>query len=138
MATTGFVLHRQRLLALRARLRGMTSQMADNALREAKSTRMPNHMAELGTGNFEQELALLLLVSEKSTLEHVEEAIARIENGSYGRCEACGKDPQVPLAGHPVCCPVRSLHSGRRRPAGARKTFATPCAASLDPRPSDG
>ena len=90
MATTGFVLHRQRLLALRARLRGMTSQMADNALREAKSTRMPNHMAELGTGNFEQELALLLLVSEKSALEHVEEAIARIENGSYGRCEACG------------------------------------------------
>ncbi|MBM4093804.1 MAG: hypothetical protein FJ276_31015 [Planctomycetes bacterium] len=30
----------------------------------------PNHMAELGTGNFDEELTLGLLVSERAALEH--------------------------------------------------------------------
>ena len=41
MAKPDFTLHRQRLLALRARLLGDVNQMTDNALKEAKSTRMP-------------------------------------------------------------------------------------------------
>ena len=91
MVTTDLSPHRDRLLTLRARLRLMTTQMADNALKEAKTTRMPNHMAELGTGDYEQELTLGLLISVKNALEHVEAAIARIENGTYGRCDACGR-----------------------------------------------
>ena len=47
-------------------------------------------MAELGSGNFDQELTLSLLGSEKDALDQVEAAIGRIEDGSYGRCEECG------------------------------------------------
>ncbi len=90
MLTMDFTLHRRKLLALRARLRGIMTQMTDNALMEVKTTRMPNHMAELGTGNFNQELTFSLLGSEKDALDQIDEALKRIAEGSYGRCEICG------------------------------------------------
>ena len=51
---------------------------------------MPTDMAELGSGNFDQELTLSLLGSEEDALDQIEAAIERIEDGSYGRCEECG------------------------------------------------
>ena len=93
MTKTDFTLHRERLIALRARLRDDTTQMEDNALNKDhdKTTTMPTHMAELGSGNFAQELTLSLLGSENDTLDQIEAAIERIEDGSYGRCEECGR-----------------------------------------------
>ena len=92
MTKTESTLHRERLLALRARLQGDTTQMEDNALNKdhSKTTSMPNNMAELGTGNFDQELTLSLLGSDKDALDQIETAIERIEDGSYGQCETCG------------------------------------------------
>ena len=68
------------------------TQMEENALNKDhdKTTSMPNHMAELGSGNFDQELTLSLLGSENDALDQIEAAIERIEDGSYGRCEECG------------------------------------------------
>ncbi len=90
MLTMDFTLHRRRLLALRARLRGIMSQMTNHPLMEVKTTTMPNHMAELGTGNFNQELTFSLLGSEKDALDQIDGALKRIEDGSYGWCEICG------------------------------------------------
>ena len=112
MANTDLSLHRERLLALRARLRGDTTQMEDNALNKdrSKTTSMPTSLAELGSGNFDQELTLSLLGSEKTALDKVEAAIERIENGSYGKCETCGvKIPKsrleaIPYAAQCVRC----------------------------------
>jgi len=85
-------IHRERLLALRARLLGDTTQMADNALNKdrSKTTSMPTSMAELGSGNFDQELMLSMLGSENDALDQIEAAIDRIGDGSYGLCERCG------------------------------------------------
>ena len=47
-------------------------------------------MEELGTSNFDQEITLSLLGSEKDALDQIEAAIERIEDGKYGRCETCG------------------------------------------------
>ena len=93
MTNNDLTLHRKRLLALRARIHGDTVQMEDNALNKdhAQTTSMPNDMAELGSGNFDQEFSLSLLASENSVLGQIEAAIERIENGSYGECETCGK-----------------------------------------------
>jgi DnaK suppressor protein len=63
--------------------------MADNTLMKAKTTRMPMHMAELGSENFDQELTLSLLGSERNALNQIEAAIKRVEEGSYGRCDRC-------------------------------------------------
>ena len=92
MTNTDATLHRERLLALRARLRGDTTQMEDNALNKdrSKTTSMPTSMAELGSDNSDQELTLSLLGSENDALAQIEAAIARIEDVSYGRRETCG------------------------------------------------
>jgi DnaK suppressor protein len=47
---------------------------------------MPVHMADLGTDNYEQEFALDLMDSERKVLFEIDEALARIENNTYGIC----------------------------------------------------
>jgi DnaK suppressor protein len=113
--------YRERLLALRARLQGDMTQMADNALNKDhdRTTSMPNHMAELGSGNFDQELTLSLLGSEKGAFDQIEAALSRIEDGSFGQCEQCGvKIPKsrldaIPYAAWCVqCASQREQHHG--------------------------
>jgi DnaK suppressor protein len=87
---------KERLLLLRARLRGDVNQMADAALKKDRSgnnsdaSSMPIHMADIGSDNFEQEFTLSLMQSEGSTLDAIETALERIEDGVYGECEECG------------------------------------------------
>ena len=68
------------------------TQMEDSALNkdQSRTTSMPSHMAELGSVNFDQELTLSLLGSERNALEQIEAAITRLEEGRYGQCETCG------------------------------------------------
>lgn len=105
--------YKERLLALRARLRGDVSQMADAALKKTRSeangdlSSMPIHMADIGSDNFEQEFTLSLMETEEGTLDAIEMALERIEEGSYGDCEECGvKIPKTRLNAipyTPVC-----------------------------------
>jgi len=104
MTKPDYTLHRERLLALRARLQGDMTHMEDNALNKDHNQRtsMPNHMAELGTGNFDQELTLSLLGSEKDAFDQIDGALERIEDGSFGQCEECGlKIPRARLEAIP-------------------------------------
>jgi DnaK suppressor protein len=93
MEKPDFKLCREKLLALRARLRDDITQMEGDALNKdhSKTTSMPNHMAELGSDNFDQELTLSLLGAENDTLDQIEAAIERIEDSTYGQCEECGR-----------------------------------------------
>ena len=95
MKKTDMKVYKEQLLALRARLRGDVSAMADAALRKsgsegAEATSMPIHMAELGSENFEQEFTLSLMEAEEGTLDLIEDAIDRVERGTYGTCVECG------------------------------------------------
>ncbi len=104
MTNTDLTLHRERLLALRARLQGDMTQIEDNALNKdhGNTTSMPTSMAELGSDNSDQELTLSLLGSEGDALDQIEAAIERIEDGSYGQCETCGVEiPASRLAAIP-------------------------------------
>jgi RNA polymerase-binding protein DksA len=84
------------LEAMRARLRGDVSTMADAALRKTRSeasgdlSSMPIHMADIGSDAFEQEFTLSLMATEEETLDLVEQALARIRDRTYGVCEECG------------------------------------------------
>ena len=49
------------------------------------------HMADQGTDNFDRELALNLASSRQDSLYDVEDAIRRIDEGTYGACEVCGR-----------------------------------------------
>jgi DnaK suppressor protein len=87
--------YKDRLLALRARLRGDFNQMAESALMKNRQqssgdlSSMPIHMADLGSDAFEQEFTLSLMASEEDTLGAIEAALERIEEGTYGECEEC-------------------------------------------------
>jgi DnaK suppressor protein len=86
---------KEQLLVLRARLRGDVSAMADAALRKTRSeangdlSSMPIHMADIGSDNYEQEFTLSLMQTDEMTLESIEAAIERIEDGVFGACEEC-------------------------------------------------
>ncbi len=87
---------KEKLLELRARLRGDVSAMADATLNRTRTessgdlSSMPIHMADIGSDNFEQEFTLSLMENDEGTLELIEDALERIESGTYGSCTECG------------------------------------------------
>ena len=87
--------YKERLLQLRARLRGDVSALAEAALHKTRSesagdlSSMPIHMGDVGSDNFEQEFTLGLLENDGETLERIELALERIEDGVYGCCTEC-------------------------------------------------
>jgi DnaK suppressor protein len=112
MKKTDMLAYKEKLHAIRARLRGDVTAMAEVALRKSgmeggESNGMPIHMAELGSDNFEQEFTLGLMEAEESTLDLIDSALERIEGGSYGRCAQCdGAIPKTRLNAipyTPVC-----------------------------------
>ncbi len=108
--------YKQLLLALRGRLRGDVSAMADAALNKTRSeasgdlSSMPIHMADVGSDNFEQEFTLSLMENDEETLNQIEGALERIEEAVYGQCVECeAKIPKtrlnaIPYTPHCVKC----------------------------------
>ena len=114
---------RQVLLGLRARLRGDLDQMTDEALRRHQPdssgnlSNVPLHMADVGTENYDQEFTLGLIENEQATLDQVQTALARIEAGTFGRCDECGEPiakprlQALPYTKHCIQC-ARKLENG--------------------------
>ena len=93
---------KEKLLVVRARLRGDVLTMAEVALNKNRMdasgdvSTMPIHMADIGSDNFEQEQTLSFMQSEHGLLEMVDEALKRIKEERYGICEDC--ECQIPKA----------------------------------------
>ncbi len=51
-----------------------------------------NHPADIATETFQMEMNFNLKKSEKIHLEEIQDALQRINNGNYGKCQICGKD----------------------------------------------
>jgi DnaK suppressor protein len=84
----------QRLLALKRRLGGDLTQLEEETLRPVGGessglSDVPLHPADIGTDNFDVELNLDLLENDAQLLVEVEDALARIEQGTFGFCENC-------------------------------------------------
>lgn len=96
LSETELEVYKNRLVSLRARIRGDVSVMADGALSHSRSesagdlSAMPLHMADIGSDNFEREQTLSFMQSDSQTLQLIEEALARIKEGTYGICDNCG------------------------------------------------
>ncbi|MCE5280292.1 MAG: TraR/DksA C4-type zinc finger protein [Planctomycetaceae bacterium] len=90
---------RQLLLQKRQSLLGDLSGMEATAMRSRQGhgelSHMPTHLADLGSDNYEQEFTLGLLESERALLVEIDQALERIDRGTYGIClgtgEAIGK-----------------------------------------------
>ena len=90
------ILERALLEKRREILRNVT-EFEDEALKKSRLdasgdlSSMPIHMADLGTDNYEQEFALDLMGGERKLLNEIDDALQRIEKGTYGVCEGTGK-----------------------------------------------
>jgi RNA polymerase-binding transcription factor DksA len=99
---------RKALIALRARLTGDVSHLADEAF-GADEGGTAGHTVDAVDGA-EQELALSLLQNQGEALEDIALALERLEQGTYGRCEECGSAiPRgrlraLPYTRHCVAC----------------------------------
>jgi DnaK suppressor protein len=54
------------------------------------SSRLPQHMADAGSDTYDQSLALDLVASQREMLKKIDAAIEKIDNNTYGICEALG------------------------------------------------
>jgi RNA polymerase-binding transcription factor DksA len=77
------------LLDLRERLLNQMSGLAKESAEEMSSYSL--HMADSGTDNFDRDFALSLLSADQDAIYEIEEALKRIEKGTYGVCELTGK-----------------------------------------------
>ena len=103
------------LLAVRNRLRGDVSHLANEALgtngaKSGGSSHAPVDMADVATDNFEQEFTLSLMQNQEQVLGEIGEALERIRQGTFGRCEECTKPiakarlQALPYTRHCVAC----------------------------------
>jgi len=83
---------RQILLKKRQEIIGNVSEIEEEALKASDGdiSNMPIHMADAGTDSYEQEFALGLMDNERKLLREIEDALGRIEQKTYGTCEATG------------------------------------------------
>ncbi len=82
------------LLAKRRELVGDMTGIEAEALgadRQESKGDISDHPADAGTDNFEQEFSLGLLESERNMLAEIDQALNRIEEGTYGICAGTGE-----------------------------------------------
>ena len=79
------------------------------------------HMADMATDNFDTEFSLKMASAEQRTLYEIDEALKRIEEGTYGDCLLCGKkiSPQrlkaVPYASFCISCQEEEEKKGKEK-----------------------
>ncbi len=79
---------REMLLAKRSDILGDMTGIQAEVLgnNDSDLSNMPTHPADIGTDNFEQEFTLGLLESERMLLADIEDALRRVQAGTYGIC----------------------------------------------------
>ncbi|WP_347275406.1 TraR/DksA C4-type zinc finger protein [Candidatus Kuenenia sp.] len=89
--------YKKLLLSLREKLVGKVDYMQEEALKKSRQdasgdlSNVPIHMADVGTDNYERELMIELIQNGEDSVRNIDDALERIEEGTFGICEACEK-----------------------------------------------
>ncbi len=117
----------KRLLELRDHFLDQMQSVAQDSLRSRsennEASAVGQHQADAGSDAYEKDFALSLLSQEQDALYEIEEALKRIEAGSYGVCEMSNKIipharlEAIPFARFTVECQqqLEKENRGRRR-----------------------
>ncbi len=97
---------RQRLLDIRDELVDAVSGMARDTIRNApegsEASGSGQHQGDAGSDAYDRDFALSVLAKEQDALYEIEQALRRIQSGSYGICEMSSrKIPQTRLEAIP-------------------------------------
>lgn len=87
---------REALLAERAKFAGEIRSIAREASkspREASGdlSAYPMHMADMSSDTYERELSMNLASTEQEVLYHIDDALKRLDDGTFGVCQQCNK-----------------------------------------------
>ena len=117
----------QRLLELRDHFLDQMQSVAQDSLRSRaennEASAVGQHQADAGSDAYEKDFALSLLSQEQDALYEIEEALKRLEVGTYGVCEMSNKQiphtrlEAIPFARFTVECQqqLEKENRGRRR-----------------------
>ena len=139
--------HRRRLQALAQRLQADAAAVTDQ-VREGSGgqaggglSNAPMHLGDMGTDEYLQDLNATLLEHEEHLVNEARDALHRVDEGTYGVCENCGKEipkerlEALPYARYCARCaetaetgPPSNLNTGRPlRPSGTQASSARGC-----------
>lgn len=114
------------LLTEREKITGEISRLSEDTLSSSQRDSSGDlsgyslHMADVGTDTFQRDIQLGLVSKEQEILYKVDEALRRIEDGTYGKCDSCGEPIKesrlraVPFAKLCVPCQEKEEAVGKR------------------------
>ena len=124
--------YREILLDKREALLGQVASLDDVVAKSAQATetsKSPLSIAENASDAYEQDFAFMSMESEEGLLRKIEEALRRIQEGTYGACAECG-DPikterleALPFADLCVGCQEKEERMGGGRRNGGDDEF---------------
>lgn len=79
----------RRLVEIKDELTEARANAQEESAQEPSS--YSQHQADVGSDTFDRERDLTILDSVEGDLTDVEHALTRLDEGTYGTCEACGK-----------------------------------------------
>ena len=87
---------RERLEQEKERLRALIANMAEDnnegdPVGSDELATVDQHPADAGSETFEREKDMAILSNLEEQITEIEKALARVDEGTYGTCEACGK-----------------------------------------------
>lgn len=72
-------------------LESIKKELSDGYESGGEITSYPSHMADIGTDSSEKETLSMIITTVSQMLNEIDEALAKIGEGTYGICEICGK-----------------------------------------------
>lgn len=86
---------RERLLVERERLEReiaeLDADLSESLEDSSEESPYDQHMAETAAVTLDREIDLTLQENARASLSQIDRALAKLENGSYGQCDKCGK-----------------------------------------------
>ena len=118
---------RQLLITEREKLAGEIKAIAQDA---SKSPREASgdlsvytmHMADMAADTYERELSMNLVSSEQEILYEIDDALKRLDDGSYGVCQQCNQPitmsrlKAVPYASMCIACQRAKEQKQKQKP----------------------
>ena len=112
----------QRRSELSSEIENLKREEMESSLKDedGDNSAFSNHLGDHGTDTSTQEQNFLQIQRDSRLLYHIDEALKRIEKGTYGLCESCGRNiTKLRLEALPharLCIECKSKEEENKRP----------------------